>query len=482
MHLSSTAPSTPPDPNGRLSIEQLLEGQPILSRQILIVCLCFAVAAFDGLDLAIMGFIAPALRGEWHLQPPQLGALFSAGLIGLAIGALTAGPAADRIGRKRVLILAVSVFGSMCVASAYARNPQDLWFLRLLTGLGLGAAAPNAITLTSEYTPARKRSSMVTTMFCGFNLGSALGGLVIVPLLLPHIGWRGIFIFIGLLPVILVPFLALLLPESLKYLATRVGDRPKMDAILRRVFPRFQGDSQAIVIASENKREASAVSGLFTERLRGCTFLLWPVFFMNLLVIYLISNWLPTVIKDSGFSTTMASVIVSSFQIGGMLGSFSIGYFMDRRRPESVILAVYLLGAVSTAAVGFASCSPALLAACSFVVGSPGSGGLPGDRGELGDGHRPRRLHHRLDRRSLALQQHVHLSDRLSAGSGTVDLHRGGHRAARSAARCLGGAGSPGEPGLRVRGCQCQRRPPGSPRWVGLDCVRSLHRTGAKRA
>lgn len=378
MHLPPTAPSIPPDPSGRLSIEQLLESQPILSKQVLIVCLCFAVAAFDGLDLAIMGFIAPALRGEWHLLPPQLGALFSAGLIGLAIGALTAGPAADRLGRKRVLVLAVSVFGSMCVASAFARNPHELLVLRILTGLGLGAAAPNAITLTSEYTPPRKRSSMVTTMFCGFNLGSALGGLVIVPLLLPHIGWRGILMFIGLLPVILVPFLALLLPESLKYLATRVGDRPKMDAILRRVFPGFQGDSQSIVIAPETKRESSAVSGLFTEKLRGCTFLLWPVFFMNLLVIYLISNWLPTVIKDSGFSTTMASVIVSSFQIGGMLGSFSIGYFMDRRRPESVILCVYLLGALSTAALGFAYFSPALLAVCIFVVGITVSGGMTG--------------------------------------------------------------------------------------------------------
>ena len=377
MHLPSNAPSAPPDPDGRLSIEQLLESQPILSKQVLIICLCFAVAAFDGLDLAIMGFIAPALRGEWHLSPPQMGTLFSGGLIGLAIGALTAGPAADRLGRKRVLILAVTVFGTMCVASAFARNPQDLLILRILTGLGLGAAAPNAITLTSEYTPARRRSSMVTTMFCGFNLGSALGGLAIVPLLLPHVGWRGVLVFIGLLPVLLVPFLTLL-PESLKYLATRVGDRPKMDAILRRVFPNFQGDSQAIVIAPETKREASAVSGLFTAQLRGCTFLLWPVFFMNLLVIYLISNWLPTVIKDSGFSTTMASVIVSSFQIGGMLGSFSIGYIMDRRRPESVILAVYLLGAVSTAALGFAYFSPALLAVCIFVVGITVSGGMTG--------------------------------------------------------------------------------------------------------
>jgi AAHS family 4-hydroxybenzoate transporter-like MFS transporter len=171
-HASNPRGSSAPN----LSIEELIDAQPLSVRQLAIVALCFAVAALDGLDLAIVGFVAPAIRVEWQLHANDLALLFSAGLLGLTIGAFAAGPIADTLGRKKVLLAAVALFGCMCLACAFARGFPELYALRILTDVGLGAAAPNAITLTSEYCPARRRSFLVTAMFCGFTLGSAAGG------------------------------------------------------------------------------------------------------------------------------------------------------------------------------------------------------------------------------------------------------------------------------------------------------------------
>ena len=144
-----------------------------MQRRLLV--LCFLVVAIDGFDVAIVGHIAPALRAEWMLDVTRLGPLFAAGLFGLMIGSLIVGPAADRYGRKTMLVVSVLCFAVASVASAFSTGITSLTWLRFVTGLGLGGAMPTAITLTSEYSPPSRQSSLVTLMFCGFTIGSAIG-------------------------------------------------------------------------------------------------------------------------------------------------------------------------------------------------------------------------------------------------------------------------------------------------------------------
>jgi len=141
----------------------------------LLVALCFLVVAADGMDVAIMGFVAPSILQEWSISRPAFGLVMSSAPIGLVIGALVAGPSSDRFGRKGVLITSVFLFGIFTIATAYTSSPTEMAVLRLLTGIGLGAAMPNTTTLLSEYAPQRKRALMITIMFSGFNLGSAVG-------------------------------------------------------------------------------------------------------------------------------------------------------------------------------------------------------------------------------------------------------------------------------------------------------------------
>ena len=130
----------------RLDVQAFINAQPLSPYQWRIVLLCFLIVFLDGLDTAAMGFIAPALTQDWGIDRASLGPVMSAALIGMVFGALGSGPLADRYGRKLVLVAAVFLFGLFSLASAYSTNVEQLLALRFLTGLGLGAAMPNATT------------------------------------------------------------------------------------------------------------------------------------------------------------------------------------------------------------------------------------------------------------------------------------------------------------------------------------------------
>ncbi|MFF6709192.1 MFS transporter, partial [Pseudomonas aeruginosa] len=209
-----------PDKNNKIDVQAFIDAQAVSAFQLRVLSLCFLIVAMDGFDTAAIGFIAPALAHDWQLSPAQLSPILGAALAGLALGAFAAGPLADRFGRKSVLLLSVLFFGGWSLASAYAGSVETLALLRFFTGLGLGGAMPNAITLTSEYCPRRHRALMVTAMFCGFTLGSALGGLLAARMV-PALGWESVLLLGGGLPLASLPLLWACLPESVRFLARR---------------------------------------------------------------------------------------------------------------------------------------------------------------------------------------------------------------------------------------------------------------------
>lgn len=160
----------------------------------------------------------------------------SAALVGTAVGALTAGPLADRIGRKKVLIMSIVVFGGFSLLTAFATSLNQLTLLRFLTGTGLGAAMPNAATLMSEYAPERRRALLVNLMFVGFPMGSSLGGFLSA-WMIPHYGWQSVLVLGGVMPLLLAVALIFLLPESARYLVVKRQPAQRIAAILRRIAP-----------------------------------------------------------------------------------------------------------------------------------------------------------------------------------------------------------------------------------------------------
>jgi len=352
--------------NNTVDVQAFIDSQPVAAFQWRILLLCFLVTAIDGLDTAAIGFIAPALREQWHLSAAELGPVLGAALVGLMLGAFIAGPLADRFGRKRVLMLSVACFGVFSLAAALAPDLHSLALLRLLTGLGLGGAMPNAITLTSEYCPQRRRSLMVTGMFCGFTLGSALGGVVAAQMV-PALGWRSVLALGGLLPLALLPLLGWALPESVRYLVRRDPQAPRINQILQRIAP-LPADIQGFHV-DEPVSGHSPVRQILATPLRRGTLTLWLAFFMSLLIIYGMTNWLPLLIKDTGLTLSQAALISALFQIGGTLGAVCLGAAMDRFNPHSVLLTAYLGGAAFLFAIGQCHADYRLLGLCVAGMG-----------------------------------------------------------------------------------------------------------------
>jgi MFS transporter, AAHS family, 4-hydroxybenzoate transporter len=360
-----------------IDIKGLIDERPISAYQWLLVALCFLVVTADGMDVAIMGFIAPSIIADWHISRPAFGLVMSAAPIGLVIGALAAGPASDRIGRKGVLITSVFLFGVFTIATAFTTSPAGMALLRVLTGIGLGAAMPNTTTLLSEYAPQRKRALLITIMFTGFNLGSALIGFVAGSLIPSH-GWRSVLIFGGGLPLLLIPLQIWLLPESARLLAVRGAPSEKVGKVLGRVLGmRFNGD-ETFVSAEPPLPTKKPIGVLFSHGYGLMTAALWVTYFMGLLVIYLLTGWLPTLMKDAGLSVSAAANVTAMFQIGGTIGAIVVGFIMDRTRPAGVISVAYLGGAMCVLGLAWIGALSSSLALLVFAAGFCMSGAQTG--------------------------------------------------------------------------------------------------------
>ncbi|MGP5741751.1 MFS transporter [Pseudomonas aeruginosa] len=363
-----------------IDVQTFIDSQRLSAFQYLVIFLCFVIVALDGFDTAAIGFIAPALREDWGLSNAQLNPVLVASLFGLGLGAFASGPLADRFGRKKVLIGSVLIFGGWCLASAFADSVTSLSVLRFLTGLGLGAAMPNAVTLTAEYCPQRRRSLIVTVMFCGFTLGSAFGGIVSA-WLVPNFGWHSVLLTGGLLPLLSVPLLLLCLPESARFLAQRPGNELRIVAILRRIGPLPLNAVPALPAAADEAAPAqdrSPVRLILSPAQRNGTLLLWGTFFMSMLIIALLTSWLPTLIGETGHGLDDAARIAAMFQFGGTLGAILLGAFMDRLNPYLVLSLSYLGGALFIAAIGTFYADYSLLVLSISGIGFCISGGQVG--------------------------------------------------------------------------------------------------------
>src|SRR5712692_6397633 len=293
-----------------IDVAEFIDEQPVGGFQIKLLLSCAAVLFLDGFDTQAIGFVAPSLAKEWGVSKAALGPVFSAGLFGLMIGALLFGPLADRIGRKKIIIFSTLAFGLGALVTAFVQDLNTLLAIRFLTGLGLGGAMPNAIAMTSEFNPRRRRATMVMIMFCGFSVGAALGGLLAAALI-PQFGWRSVFVVGGVAPLLLVPILALRLPESVRFLALTGQANAHVAELLGLISPRAVFAPATQFVIDEPGLAGIPVLHLFRDGRTLVTLLLWVVFFMSLLDLYFLSNWLPTVLNDLGASMSSAAAIGS---------------------------------------------------------------------------------------------------------------------------------------------------------------------------
>jgi len=289
------------------------------SRLTLTVGLCFLVALMEGLDLQAAGIAAVGIAHAFALDKMQMGWIFSAGILGLLPGALVGGMLADRYGRKRILIASVALFGLFSLATAISWDFSSLVFARLMTGVGLGAALPNLIALTSEAAGPRFRGTAVSLMYCGVPIGAALAAALGFSGLAS--AWQTVFWVGGVIPLLLVPLLMRWLPRA-----------------------------------------------LFAPTTATATLLLWLCYFFTLLVVYMLINWLPMLLVEQGFQPSQAAGVMFALQIGAASGTLILGALMDKLRPVVMSLLIYTGMLASLLALGTVSSLSGMLMA-GFVAG-----------------------------------------------------------------------------------------------------------------
>lgn len=330
------------------TIQEYIDQSPFSLFQKIIFGLTFLVAFFDGYDTAVIGYVAPSLMSEWGVAKPDLAPVLSAALWGLACGAISSGPLADRIGRKYLLVGSVALFAVGSLVSAQASHLDALVWWRFITGVGLGAAMPNAVTLLSEYCPQAQRARIVNAMFCGFPLGAAIGGFI-ASYLIPNYGWQSAFVFGGVIPLALSLLMLVFVPESVRFLAARSNTGPQIKAILAKI---HGGPLSEVDLRMQ---EDTAVTGqgikvVLSKHYIFGSALLWICYFMGLVIFYGVINWMPVLLKSS-MDAGLAKQVTGLFAFGG-LGAIVSGYLMDRYNVNYLNMLLAVLTAVGIGMMG----------------------------------------------------------------------------------------------------------------------------------
>ncbi|ENX10921.1 MFS transporter [Acinetobacter variabilis] len=317
-----------------------------------IVLWCVFVVIFDGYDLAINGVALPLLMQEWNMTAVQAGMLASTALAGMMFGAMLFGMLADKIGRKNVILICVTLFSGFTFWGGFASGPTEFGILRFIAGLGIGGVLPNLVALTSEYAPQKMRSTLVTTMFSGYAVGGIMAALL-GAWFTPSFGWEIMFYIAGI-PLLMLPILYLYLPESLTFLVKKQQNE-KASKIVQQISPEQNVTASTQFVLNEVHAPDASIAALFKQGRSMSTLLFWCCFFMCLLMVYALGSWLPKLMMAAGYSLGNSLMFLMAMNIGAVVGTIGGGILADRFHLKPVIIGMFLLGAVSLVGLGFNS-------------------------------------------------------------------------------------------------------------------------------
>jgi len=324
-----------------IDLKQRLDNDPMGRFQCLAIGICIVLNMIDGFDVLVMAFTAASVSAEWGLSGAQVGLLLSAGLFGMAAGSLFIAPWADRFGRRPLILFCLALSGVGMLLSALSQSPLQLALLRGLTGLGIGGILASSNVIASEYASKRWRGLAVSLQSTGYALGATLGGLLAV-WLLGHWGWRSVFLFGGIVTVLVIPLVLLWLPESLDFLLAR---RP--GNALARV--NLLADKLGQPALSQLPPPAQSVPGaatgfrqLLTPAMRRTTLVIWLLFFLVMFGFYFVMSWTPKLLVAAGLSAQQGITGGVLLSVGGILGAALIGGLSSRWKLSRV-LAMFML-------------------------------------------------------------------------------------------------------------------------------------------
>ncbi|WP_240372693.1 MFS transporter [Brevibacterium zhoupengii] len=359
-------------PAAVLNVKTTIDESPMTPRRWLVIAACFVIALLDGFDTQSIAFVGSSIAEDFSMTTLQMTWIITGSTIGMTIGAITLGSVGDRIGRKNTLFLAMTIFGVFSVLGAFAQAPWQIVALRVLIGLGIGGATPSLLALAAEFSSNRHRGIAMTLVLLGLPGGALLGG-VVAAAWLPVLGWRGIFLLGGVLPLLMILIL-IFCPESPTFLVAHGGERNHRRAVtlMRKMTDNSIPDDVEFVSERE-QQTAGSIRSLFAVEYRATTIAVCLVYLANWVAWFLLLQWMPTALNELGLSQAQAAsgtIIVNGAFI---VFSFPISAALTRVRTRTLLLTMFgagILIALGIAMIGSAwGLTLVLIALAGFGIG-----------------------------------------------------------------------------------------------------------------
>lgn len=360
---------------GTQTVQDVIDARPIGPRQWVVFALCFAVAILDGFDTQVVAFTGPAIARAFAMTPVHVAYIFAGGTLGMALGAMALGALGDRIGRRPAILIAVAWFALFTIGVAFAAAPWQIVVLRFLTGIGMGGATPAFLALASEYAPGRRKSLVLTCVILGLPLGAVIGGFVAARWM-GAIGWEGIYLVGGGVPLLCLLVLALVLPESPQFLIARgrPGDEARGRALLARLMPRGEGGAAlparlATAIATGAPRGATSVRALFSPAYRTTTVAVWATYLFAWIAWFMFLLWLPSVLGLLGVPPASAAYGTVIVNTAFLVYAIPLSLLVPLVGARRMMVAICLLGIVICAGFAVSLDNPTALMVLAAAAG-----------------------------------------------------------------------------------------------------------------
>lgn len=320
----------------------------------MVIGLCFLIALFDGFDTQAVAFTAPALVDHFGLEPGSLAPILTAGIVGMTIGAMGLGLLGDKFGRRKTLLFCTAIFSVATLATAFVSNIDQIFVLRIIAGLGMGGATPVLLALAAEYAPQRFKGTVTTGVLLALPAGAMLGGLLAAKIL-PVLGWQGIYLIGGGLPLLLLVVLYFLLPESLEYLAqnNKSASLTSIQKILNKISPAIGTiKPEDLPEPSKTQQQKNKLVILFQNNLARITVGVWGTYFFNWIAWFMLLSWLPTVLKQAGLAPENAPYASVTVNAAFILFALPLAYWLPKLNTAKILSFMLITGLAIVVGLG----------------------------------------------------------------------------------------------------------------------------------
>jgi benzoate transport len=362
-------------------VAEVIDNGQVSGQQFLVVGLCMFFNMLDGFDITAMAVVATAVSTELQLAPDRLGLIFSFALAGMMCGAMFLAPISDIIGRRKLIVVSLTLVGVSILVTATATTLTEFIVLRFISGLGAGAMLACQATLAAEYSPEKYRSLSVAAVTAGYPMGAMMTS-VVAGFIMPDYGWRGMFWFGGGLTLVMGLVAWAFIPESLKYLFERRPDNAlqRVNKILQKL------KKDTLVQLPEVRRENSGksrgivgnMSSLLTSNHRRTTITLWTTFFLCFSTLYFLLSWIPKLMEQTGYSAATGRYAFFLFNLGAVIGIFVLGTMATRWKLSNIVSVFLFTSAVLMVVFAAAPNQLTLLLLIIFLIGFLQQGGFTG--------------------------------------------------------------------------------------------------------